>query len=73
MMIKSNTLIWQSRSNMEVFTLKEWEDNFDNLFARVENGETIGIVREDGQAAVMMPADEADFIRIHTEENNDAD
>ena len=58
---------------MEVFTLKEWEDNFDELFSRVENGETIGIVREDGQAAVMMPADEADFIRIHTEENNDAD
>ena len=46
---------------MEVFTLKEWEDNFDELFSRVENGETIGIVREDGQAAVMMPADEADL------------
>ena len=58
---------------MEVFTLKEWEDNFDELFSRVENGETIGVVREDGQAAVMMPADEADFIRIHTEDNNDAD
>ena len=58
---------------MEVFTIKEWEDNFDELFSRVENGETIGVVREDGQAAVMMPADEADFIRIHTEENNDAD
>ena len=58
---------------MEIFTIKEWEDNFDELFSRVENGETIGVVREDGQAAVMMPADEADFIRIHTEENNDAD
>ena len=58
---------------MEVFTLKEWEDNFDELFSRVENGETIGVVREDGQAAVMMPADEADFIRIHTDLNNDAD
>ena len=58
---------------MEVFTIEEWEKNFDNLFARVENGETIGIVREDGQAAVMMPADEADFLRIHTTENNDAD
>ena len=58
---------------MEVFTLKEWEDNFDDLFARVENGETIGIVREDGQAAVMMPAAEADFLRIHTTDNNDAD
>ena len=64
--------IWQSRSSMEVFTLKEWEDNFDELFSRVENGETIGIVKEDGQAAVMMPADD-ELIRIHTEENNDAD
>ena len=58
---------------MEVFTIEEWENNFDELFERVENGETIGIVKEDGQAAVMMPADEADFIRIHTDLNNDAD
>ena len=58
---------------MEVFTIKEWEDNFDDLFARVENGETIGIVREDGQAAVMMPAAEAELLRIHTTDNNDAD
>ena len=56
---------------MEVFTLKEWEDNFDELIERVEKGETIGIVREDGQAAVMMPADD-ELMRIHTEQNNDA-
>ena len=58
---------------MEVFTLEEWEKNFDELYARVENGESIGIVRKDGKAAVMMPADEADFLRIHTTDNNDAD
>ena len=58
---------------MEVFTLEEWEKNFDELYSRVENGESIGIIREDGKAAVMMPADEADFIRIHTDLNNDAD
>ena len=58
---------------MEVFTLEEWEKNFDELYSRVENGESIGIIREDGKAAVMMPADEADFLRIHTTENNDAD
>ena len=57
---------------MEVFTIKEWEDNFDELFSRVEKGETIGIVKEDGTAAVMVPADD-DLIRIHTTENNDAD
>ena len=58
---------------MEVFTIEEWEKNFDELFARVENGETIGIIKEDGQAAVMMPADEEDFLRIHTTDDNDAD
>jgi antitoxin (DNA-binding transcriptional repressor) of toxin-antitoxin stability system len=57
---------------MEVFTVEEWEENFDELFERVENGETIGIVNKDGSAAVMMPADD-DFVRIHTELNNDAD
>ena len=58
---------------MEVFTLKEWEENFDELYTRVEQGESIGIVREDGTAAVMMPGDEAEFLRIHTTDNNDAD
>ena len=72
---------------MEVFTLEEWENNFDALFKRVEEGETIGVVREDGKAAVFMPAEadflrihttdrfmlEADFLRIHTTDNNDAD
>ena len=56
---------------MEVFTVKEWEDNFDALLERVENGEHIGIVNEDGTAAVMIPADD-EFFRIHTEENNEA-
>ncbi len=58
---------------MEIFTLQEWEENFDSLFKRVEDGETIGVVRDDGTAAVFMPADEAEFLRIHTVDNNDAD
>ena len=56
---------------MEVFTLQEWEENFDALLKRVENGEHIGIVREDGTAAVMIPADD-ELVRIHTEYNNEA-
>ncbi len=56
---------------MEIFSIQEWEENFDELFKRVEEGETIGIVREDGKAAVMMPADD-ELVRIHTENNNDA-
>ncbi len=57
---------------MEVFSVKEWEENFDELFERVEKGETIGIVNESGESAVMMPADEFEFLRIHTELNNEA-
>ena len=56
---------------MEVFTLKEWEENFDELIERVENGERIGIVKEDGTAAVMIPADD-ELYRIYTENNNEA-
>ena len=56
---------------MEIFTIEEWEKNFDELFKRVEEGETIGIIKEDGQAAVMMPADD-EIIRIYTEQNNEA-
>ena len=43
---------------MEVFTVQEWEENFDTLLARVENGETIGVINEDGKAAVFVPVDD---------------
>ena len=56
---------------MEVFTVEEFQERWDELMDRVENGEHIGIVNEAGQAAVMMPADD-ELIRIHTELNNEA-
>jgi len=56
---------------MEVFSVKEWEENFDSLLERVEKGETIGIVDEEGRAAVMMPYDD-ELVRIYTENNNEA-
>jgi len=56
---------------MEIYTVKEWEERFDELLGRVENGEHIGIIGEDGKAAVMIPADD-ELIRIHTELNNEA-
>lgn len=42
---------------MEVFTVEEYSERFDELTKRVEEGEIIGIVTEDGKAAVMVPAD----------------
>jgi antitoxin (DNA-binding transcriptional repressor) of toxin-antitoxin stability system len=56
---------------MEVFTVEEFQERFDELIERVENGEHIGIIDENGRAAVMIPADD-DLIRIYTEENNEA-
>ena len=56
---------------MEIYTLKEWEENFDELLERVENGEHIGIVREDGTAAVMIPAD-GEIYKMYVGDNNEA-
>ena len=53
---------------MEVFTVKEFQERFDELMERVENGERLGIIDENGRAAVMIPEDD-DLIRIHTEHN----
>lgn len=56
---------------MEVFTVKEFQDRFDELMERVKNGENLGIINKDGQAAVVMPFDD-ELIRIYTELNNEA-
>ena len=40
---------------MEVFTVEEFQERFDELMERVENGERLGIINENGQAAVMVP------------------
>jgi len=55
---------------MEVFTVEEFQERFDELMERVENGEHIGITNGK-TTAVMVPAD-AELIRIHTELNNEA-
>ena len=41
------------------------------MISRVENGEHIGIENENGNKAVMIPADD-ELIRIYTELNNEA-
>ena len=51
--------------------MEEFQERFDELVERVENGEHIGIIDENGKAAVMIPAVD-DCLRIHTECNNEA-
>ena len=40
------------------FPVQEFEDNFYELFERVENGETLTIIHTDGKKVLMMPLDQ---------------
>jgi hypothetical protein len=53
---------------MEVFTVKEFQERFDEL---IVNGEHIGIVDENGRACIMMPTDD-ELMKLYVETNNEA-
>ena len=55
-------------TTMHFYTVEHWEKNWEELIERVENGEHIGIENENGNRAVMLPAD-AELIRLYTEHN----
>jgi len=56
---------------MDFYSVEHWQEHWDALLERVENGETIGIVNEKGDKAVMMPADD-EIVKLYTELNNEA-
>ena len=56
---------------MEFYSVEYWQENWETLIDRVENGETIGIENEKGDRAVMIPADD-ELIRIYKDLNNEA-
>ena len=56
---------------MKFYSVEHWQENWDELMNRVEKGETIGIVNENGDKAVMVPADD-EIIKLYTELNNEA-
>jgi len=55
---------------MEIYTVQEFQERWDEMIDRVEKGEHIGITNGTN-TAVMIPADD-ELIRIHTELNNEA-
>lgn len=56
---------------MDFFTVEEFQDRFDELLERVENGEHLGIIDENGNSFVMMPTDD-DLMKLYVETNNEA-
>ena len=55
---------------MQFYTVEQWQENWEELMDRVEKGETIGVENENGNRAVMIPADD-ELIRIYRETNNE--
>lgn len=44
---------------MEEYTVEEFQDNWDALIARVENGETL-VINDNGKRAVFVPSKKYD-------------
>ena len=53
---------------MKFYSVEHWQENWEELISKVENGESIGITNGN-HTAVMIPADE-ELIRIHTEHDD---
>lgn len=67
----------QELSELQSFTVEEFQSDFDNLMSRVENGESFIITSEHGNV-VMVPYKEViqvfedcdldeEIVRLHTE------
>lgn len=57
--------------NIDFYTVEHWQENWEELMSRVESGEHIGIQNEEGDKAVMLPADD-EFIRMYRDMNDEA-
>lgn len=67
----------QELNELQSFTIEEFQNNFDNLMERVENGESF-IIRDIDNSAVIVPYNETikyaidsvvddEMIRLHTD------
>ena len=45
-----------NRDSRNEFAIEEFENNFDELFARVEDGEILTIIHDNGQKVLMVPS-----------------
>jgi len=52
-------------NNISFYTVEYWQDNWDEMITRVENGETLGI-EDKRNRVIMTPADD-ELIRIYNE------
>ena len=55
---------------MNFYSVEYWQENWEELMDKVENGESIGREKKNGDRAIIVPADD-ELIRIYTEQNNE--
>ena len=58
-------------STMNFYSVEYWQENWESLIDRVENGEHIGIENENGNRAIIVSADD-ELIRMYIDQNNEA-
>lgn len=51
---------------IEVYTVEEFQERWDEMIERVEEGEHIGIVNENGETAVMISTEDP-LYRLYTD------
>jgi hypothetical protein len=51
---------------MHFYSVEYWQENWEELMERVENGETIGVENENGERAIMVSTDD-ELIRMYTD------
>ena len=56
---------------IDFYTVEHWQENWEELMNKVESGEHIGIINEEGHKAVMLPADD-ELIKMYREMNDEA-
>lgn len=61
---------YEERQWRTEFAVEEFQDNFDELFKRVENGETLTIIHEDGKQVLIMPIAEYECLTGSTPKND---
>jgi len=52
---------------MKIYTVEQFQENWDDMISRVEGGEAIGITNGN-HTAVMVSADD-ELVRLYTEHN----
>jgi len=60
-----------NKLTIEYYSVEYWQENWEELMNRVEDGEPIGVENVSGERAVMLPAD-SEYVKMYVDYNNEA-